>query len=76
LSKQLLNFIQESKIPCVVDPVMVASSGACLLSSDAVKAVKVKLLPLAALVTPNLDEATILLGKTVKGGSTLRTRGS
>jgi len=61
--------IKQTKIPSVIDPVMVASSGACLLSSDAVDAVKKSLLPLATLVTPNLDEASILLGKKVKGGT-------
>ena len=62
-------FIKSTKIPSVVDPVMVASSGACLLSPDAVEAVKKRLIPSASLVTPNLDEASILLGKTVTGGS-------
>ncbi len=61
--------ISSTKIPSVVDPVMVASSGACLLSPDAVEAVKKSLIPQATLVTPNLDEASILLGKTTKGGS-------
>jgi hydroxymethylpyrimidine/phosphomethylpyrimidine kinase len=62
-------FVIETKIPAVVDPVMVASSGATLLSAEAVNAVRQKLLPLAAVVTPNLDEATILLGRKVLGGS-------
>ena len=62
-------FIAEAKIPAVIDPVMVASSGATLLSAEAVAAVARKLLPLAAVVTPNLDEATILLGRKALGGS-------
>jgi hydroxymethylpyrimidine/phosphomethylpyrimidine kinase len=62
-------FIAEAKIPAVIDPVMVASSGAILLSAEAVAAVALKLLPLAAVVTPNLDEATILLGRKALGGS-------
>ncbi len=49
-------------LPLVVDPVMVATSGAALLKPEAVAAVGGKLLPLAALVTPNLDEAAVLLG--------------
>ena len=61
-------FIQSSGIPAVIDPVMVASSGATLLAPDAVAAVKTRLIPLAALVTPNLDEATILLGRKSQGG--------
>ncbi len=50
----------------VVDPVMVASSGARLLDEDAVDAVRKRLLPLAALVTPNLPEAAILTGRDVR----------
>ncbi len=50
-------------VPAVVDPVMVATSGATLLQPDAVAAVCERLLPLAALVTPNLDEAAVLLGR-------------
>lgn len=61
-------FIEESKIPAVVDPVMVASSGAILLAPEAVESVKKRLIPLAALVTPNLDEASILLGRKALGG--------
>jgi hydroxymethylpyrimidine/phosphomethylpyrimidine kinase len=43
--------------PLVVDPVMIAKSGAPLLNPDAVEALKTKLLPLATVVTPNLHEA-------------------
>lgn len=46
----------------VVDPVMVATSGAKLISDDAVSALKEKLLPLAAVVTPNIPEAEVLSG--------------
>lgn len=48
--------------PCVVDPVMVASSGHRLLDPDAEGAVATRLLPRAALVTPNLHEARLLTG--------------
>ncbi|MEX0856034.1 MAG: bifunctional hydroxymethylpyrimidine kinase/phosphomethylpyrimidine kinase [Gemmatimonadota bacterium] len=51
----------------VLDPVMVSSSGHRLLESDAVSAVVGRLLPLSALVTPNLDEARILTGLPVSG---------
>jgi hydroxymethylpyrimidine/phosphomethylpyrimidine kinase len=47
--------------PLVVDPVMVATSGDALIAPDAVEAVKGMLLPLAALITPNLPEAARLL---------------
>jgi hydroxymethylpyrimidine/phosphomethylpyrimidine kinase len=43
----------------VLDPVMVATSGDVLLERDAVRAIATRLVPLAALVTPNLDEAAI-----------------
>ncbi len=49
----------------VLDPVMVASSGATLLEPDAVAALRDELLPLADLVTPNLDEAQSLTGSPV-----------
>jgi hydroxymethylpyrimidine/phosphomethylpyrimidine kinase len=61
-------FIAQAGIPAVVDPVMVATSGATLLAPAAVESVKKRLIPLAALVTPNLDEATILLGRKALGG--------
>jgi hydroxymethylpyrimidine/phosphomethylpyrimidine kinase len=49
--------------PLVVDPVMVSTSGTKLLQAAAVKMLREELLPLAALVTPNLDEAEILTGR-------------
>lgn len=47
----------------VVDPVMVATSGARLLESDALDALRTRLLPLATVITPNLPEAELLLGR-------------
>src|SRR4029078_11848460 len=49
----------------VVDPVMLATSGASLLEPDAQVVFRKKLLPLALLITPNLDEARTLTGKQV-----------
>ena len=49
--------------PLVIDPVMVATSGASLLQTDAVKALTQQLLPLATLLTPNVDEMAALLGR-------------
>ena len=49
----------------VVDPVMVAKGGAKLLRDDAIEALRKQLLPLAAVVTPNLPEAEVLLGRPV-----------
>lgn len=50
----------------VVDPVMVATSGARLISDDAVEALKTQLLPLASVITPNIPEAEVLSGMTIK----------
>jgi hydroxymethylpyrimidine/phosphomethylpyrimidine kinase len=67
----------------VCDPVMVATSGDRLLDPDAVRTVRARLLPLAALVTPNLDEAAILVEDPVetvaqmeKAGRTLVLQGA
>ncbi|MBB5888753.1 bifunctional hydroxymethylpyrimidine kinase/phosphomethylpyrimidine kinase [Lactovum miscens] len=46
----------------VVDPVMVAKGGAKLLSDEAVYSVKTQLFPMAQLITPNLEEAEVLVG--------------
>lgn len=50
------------KVSLIADPVMVSTSGAQLINPLAMKALKQQLLPLAALVTPNLHEAGILTG--------------
>lgn len=49
-------------IPYILDPVMIATSGARLLDEAALAALREKLVPRAALVTPNLDEAAVFLG--------------
>jgi hydroxymethylpyrimidine/phosphomethylpyrimidine kinase len=56
------DFLGGRNIPLVVDPVMIASSGATLLQSDAVATLVSRLFPLAAVVTPNLQEAEALVG--------------
>jgi len=55
-------FLEEHPVPLVVDPVMVASSGAKLLEHDAVETLVDRLFPLATVVTPNLAEAQALAG--------------
>jgi hydroxymethylpyrimidine/phosphomethylpyrimidine kinase len=55
-------FLDSHRVPLVVDPVMVASSGAKLLEDDAVDALVGRLFPLATVVTPNLLEARALAG--------------
>ena len=49
----------------VVDPVMVATSGAKLISDDAIETLKDNLLPLATVITPNIPEAEVLSGMTI-----------
>lgn len=56
----------------VLDPVMVATSGARLLERDAEREIQRTLLPLSALVTPNLDEAAILTGMEVRNPAEMR----
>ena len=50
----------------VVDPVMVAKGGAQLLRDDAIDSLRLRLLPLAAVITPNLPEAEVILGRPVR----------
>jgi hydroxymethylpyrimidine/phosphomethylpyrimidine kinase len=56
------DFLAGRSLPLVVDPVMLASSGATLLQADAVETLVSRLFPLATVVTPNLDEAEALAG--------------
>ena len=49
----------------VVDPVMVATSGAKLISDDAIDSLKEYLLPLATVITPNIPEAEVLSGRSI-----------
>ena len=56
----------------VVDPVMVAASGARLLKADAVEALCTELLPQARIITPNLHEAEILCGHSISSVKELR----
>jgi hydroxymethylpyrimidine/phosphomethylpyrimidine kinase len=60
LIETVAGYVEEHPVPLVVDPVMVASSGARLLEEDAVEALVVRLFPLATVVTPNLLEAKAL----------------
>jgi hydroxymethylpyrimidine/phosphomethylpyrimidine kinase len=60
------DYLGDHPVPLVVDPVMVASSGARLLEEDAVETLVARLFPLAAVVTPNLAEAEALVGEGTK----------
>ncbi len=64
--------LRQRRCPLVVDPVMVATSGARLLKADAAKALVEKLFPLATLVTPNIPEAETLLGVSIREPEDLR----
>ena len=55
-------FLHGRAVPLVVDPVLIASSGAQLLQDDAVETLVERLFPLATVVTPNLPEAEALAG--------------
>ena len=57
----------------VLDPVMVAQSGDKLLQDDAIQAIKDHLMPLADVVTPNLPEARVLLGREILGLEEMQT---
>ena len=59
-------------LPVVIDPVMVAKGGATLLHQAALSALKRSLLPLAALLTPNLPEAELLTGLDITTLSEMR----
>lgn len=65
-------FSAPGKPPLVVDPVMVATSGALLLRPAALRVLIDELLPLATLVTPNLDETALLIGKKPRNLEDLR----
>lgn len=59
-------------IPLVVDPVMVAKGGASLIDKDAIIAMRRRLLPTATLITPNLPEAEVLLGRKIETVQAMR----
>lgn len=70
--KTVVRALKANPAPLVVDPVMVSTSGARLLKADAVRSLRQDLLPLAKLVTPNLDEAEILAGRKLREVEDLR----
>ena len=72
LIRTVAGYLADHPVPLVVDPVMVASSGAKLLQDDAVSALVTDLFPLATVVTPNWHEAQVLASQT--RGTVPRTR--
>ena len=76
-SSAIVNVVAESLrrhnvAQLVVDPVMVAKSGDTLLQDDAVHALRTQLLPLAAVVTPNIPEAEALAGGSIESLEDMR----
>jgi hydroxymethylpyrimidine/phosphomethylpyrimidine kinase len=63
------------RIPVVIDPVIVATSGDPLLEPAAIEAYEKELFPLATLITPNLDEAERLLGTKIKDRQSMHRAG-
>jgi len=59
-------------VPVVLDPVMVAKGGQALLATQAVDSLRQRLLPLSAVVTPNLPEAEALTGQTIRSEADMR----
>lgn len=66
IAEQLKKYNAEN---IVVDPVMVATSGSVLLETDAVTTLKLQLLPLACVITPNIPEAEVLSGMKIRNES-------
>jgi hydroxymethylpyrimidine/phosphomethylpyrimidine kinase len=64
LIETVADFLETHPVPLVVDPVLVASSGAKLLQDDAAETLVRRLFPLATVVTPNLPEAEAIVGAT------------
>jgi hydroxymethylpyrimidine/phosphomethylpyrimidine kinase len=62
LIEMVSSLLEKRRVPLVVDPVMVASSGAKLLQDDAIDTLVSRLFPLGTVVTPNLQEAETLAG--------------
>ncbi|WP_397536496.1 bifunctional hydroxymethylpyrimidine kinase/phosphomethylpyrimidine kinase [Rummeliibacillus pycnus] len=58
--------LKDKDIRLVVDPVMIAKGGASLLQLEAIKALKSSLLPLATVLTPNIPEAEVISGNTIR----------
>jgi hydroxymethylpyrimidine/phosphomethylpyrimidine kinase len=64
-----------SRVPLVIDPVFVATTGDPLLEPAAIEIYEKELFPLASVITPNLDEAEQLLGTTIKNQQSMRRAG-
>lgn len=80
-SSELIEAVRDSLLKynvknTVIDPVMVATSGDPLLLSEAIDTLRNRLLPLAKVITPNLPEGSLLLGRDIKGDRESMTDGA
>ena len=77
VAKAILNLdkVSAARIPLVVDPVFVATSGDPLIDPAAIETYEKELFPLASLITPNLDEAGRLLGTKIKDRQSMHHAG-
>ncbi|MDA3129560.1 bifunctional hydroxymethylpyrimidine kinase/phosphomethylpyrimidine kinase [Aliibacillus thermotolerans] len=64
--EKIASLLEKEDVPLVVDPVMVATSGDSLMEKETVQLMKERLLPLATIATPNISEAEILIGKSIR----------
>jgi len=71
IAQALADVLQGRALPWVLDPVMVSTSGRALLDPKDALAVADLLFPMATLITPNLDEASLLLGHRVSDADSL-----
>ncbi|MGE7092119.1 bifunctional hydroxymethylpyrimidine kinase/phosphomethylpyrimidine kinase [Lysinibacillus sp. NPDC048646] len=61
----IANIMADFDIPLIIDPVMIAKGGESLLQQQAIETMRCYLLPLAAVITPNIPEAEVLTGKKI-----------
>ena len=64
--KEVTCIIKDLNIPFILDPVMIAKGGTSLLHHDSVQLLRMKLLPLSTVITPNVPEAEVLSGISIK----------
>lgn len=76
IARRVAEILRDRRLPLVVDPVMVATSGDLLLQKEAVAVYEEELFPLATVITPNLDEARTLLGREISHVAEMRAAGA
>jgi hydroxymethylpyrimidine/phosphomethylpyrimidine kinase len=76
VAKSIVDLKSAERIPLVLDPVIVATSGDPLLESNAIDVYEKELFPLATLITPNLMEAEKFSGETVRDPKSMRKVGT